>query len=261
MVLSFGFANEEELGWDLSMRYDSKKGTHIITFDRKDYVIKKVLADFRADCSIGRATRVVLAQHDKDEPVVFKDVWADVSRERENQIHTRIISDLEIHFGSDHEQLKKYKEMFFNVLGAEEVKLSDDSLDDTRHMITGKGIGELDLSSSQPFDIVSQKDLTTKPGESSIGHLSHHQSQPDTLASATQTAHQKNPPSNSWTRVFHRVHYRIQMEEHATPLGSILDLGVCFSAIKSAIECELPGVYLGQPLLTGMKLKWSTFSL
>ena len=130
----------------MSVRYNSLLGAYVITHDKKDYTVKEILADYRADASIGRATRVALAQPSIEEPVVFTEVWADIRRKRESDIQSAVLDDLKAHFGDDDVQFQKFEGMFFTILNARDLCLSNGNRDDTLYLTARNG-RPLDLSS------------------------------------------------------------------------------------------------------------------
>ncbi|TDL23342.1 hypothetical protein BD410DRAFT_178878 [Rickenella mellea] len=209
VALSFGFASEEELGWDLTVRYDSSLKKHILAFEGHDFVICDVLANFRTRGSIGRATWVVLAKHGAEEPVVFKDFWAEIGRELDDKIQADILADLKAYFKNDDAEYRKFSVMFFTILGAQKIKLRNGDPDDTEAMTTRNG-EQLDLSSAAPFT----KNLERLKRQGL--YLSHDDS--------------------FWKTIYHRVHVRMKIKERATPIMDVYSLRDSFALFRSAIE-------------------------
>ncbi|TDL23338.1 hypothetical protein BD410DRAFT_839214 [Rickenella mellea] len=210
VTISLGYANEEDLGWDLTIRYDGSLKKHVLTFEGKDFVVCEVLADFRSHASIGRATWVVLAQHGAEEPVVFKDFWAEIGRELDVKIQADILNDLKTHFENDDAEYRKFSAMFFTILGAQTIALYNGDPDDTETLTKRNG-EQLDLSSTTALRKNSETIMCQRE------HLSQHH-------------------DSYWKGVHHRVHVRVKIKERATPIMDIYNLRESLAIFRSVTE-------------------------
>jgi hypothetical protein len=225
VTVSFGFATDEELGWDETVGRTSisADGVNMITVDNRTYEIIETISDFRAFSILGRATRIFIAQDvisTDNEKVVIKDIWADGTRSREHQIQEQIQEDL---IAGGFPDMEKY---FFEHLAFGDVLTSNGEPDTTVNISQNAEGKELNLSDFQCISIRPEP-KETAPSNSAGLPPSHNTSMP--VASNAQNTTPHPLPLNAVPR----VHYRLVMKEVGTPLQNVYDLGKCLDALEN----------------------------
>jgi hypothetical protein len=202
------------------------KGEDTIAIKGRTYKVTDTISNFRAFSILGRATRIFIAQDMKSkgsEKVVIKDIWADATRNREQEIQRQIQEDLMA------KGLQGMGNFFFEHLSFEDVPTSDGELDSTVKMSRNSEGKELDLSGFESLSIR----LNFKEGmpSNSIGLTPSHNTSLTTTSNV-----QSVTPHPSPLRVVPRVHYRLVMKEVGMPLQEVHDLRNCMRALINLNE-------------------------
>ncbi|KAJ3548962.1 hypothetical protein NM688_g5229 [Phlebia brevispora] len=131
-VLSISFAQQHQLGWDPTMSI-VERGGHVqydITVrsrDAKAMVFRTIgiLSDSGARMVVGRATRVwkvvqLIDGVETEGPVALKEAWVDSAREREGEVHSRVMQSI-----YESEQCQEANDRFITVLIHGDVHVAD----------------------------------------------------------------------------------------------------------------------------------------
>ncbi|KAJ4475063.1 hypothetical protein J3R30DRAFT_641182 [Lentinula aciculospora] len=108
LFIAFAFSSRQGLGWDPTMTCINPQFSPSEPRKRRVYGIEvrndkgevktfktvRILADYAADSTVSRATRVWLVEDDEGVEHVLKDVWLDTDRHPEHEIRAQMLADV-----------------------------------------------------------------------------------------------------------------------------------------------------------------------
>jgi hypothetical protein len=159
-----------------------------IRVGKETYKIVDIISNSRAHSLLGRATRVFRVQDTNGNTLVVKDVWADVSRDREHEIQKAIFQAIDDDNEWNAEFKTKMKGFFFthDQFGDVRVKDSDDTQGREVADSTEKYLHGFNLSEIEPSLELHPPDIEP-PDQAGRGQIpSHHSS--NTLMTAPSLA-------------------------------------------------------------------------
>ncbi|KIK65022.1 hypothetical protein GYMLUDRAFT_39433 [Collybiopsis luxurians FD-317 M1] len=227
--IAFAFSSPTALGWDPTIEYlDIQDGQrrYKITVDDQEFTTVSVLADYAADGTVGRGTRVWLVEDKQGERYVLKDLWLDDDQLPEHTIRAELLQDVLDKCGRD-----KHAKLLRHILtphGFEKVVV-EGSVDTTDGMMDNQT-----LSTSSVFDL--NTDLPASP-RSQSQHPGSVPRASGTLESTQIPAEMTFMPQVPSIR--HKYHYRILFKEYGTSLyqeKSLLNVFTTLADLFTALD-------------------------
>jgi hypothetical protein len=240
MTLAFGFASEQELGWDPTMSLTDEAQPGTMKMGDEMYIIEGIISNTRANSLLGRATRVFRVKDKTGRTFVIKDVWADDSRKREHDIQDELFQDIDDDKDWDTATKQKLKTFFFTHVKSGDVLVDNlDSPQRVKVKDTSKGFMRgLDLSGITPSYSLRPAPVEGPP-QGGIGQIpSHHSSAhiDSDVASGMSELSLSKVPKVSGRPLAHRVHYRLMMAEEAQPLYDTLQINWGLGILESLVD-------------------------
>ncbi|KAJ3734977.1 hypothetical protein DFJ43DRAFT_1151620 [Lentinula guzmanii] len=244
LFISFAFSSRQDFGWDptiicidpeFSPPDRRKRRVYEIevrndTGEVKFYKTVRILADYAADSTVSRATRVWLVEDDKGDQYVLKDVWLDMDRLPEHEIRTQLLDDVLKECGPDDQATLKRHLLTPHICG----KVFVDGVIDTTDGMMRKEV--LQLSHASVFtlkleSIANPLRQSCDPASASVVTHSH-----------SNRKSQTKPPMAILQQTLsfrHKYHYRIVFAEHGHTLfeeKSLLNVYIILTDLLTAVE-------------------------
>ncbi|KAJ3780163.1 hypothetical protein GGU10DRAFT_279798 [Lentinula aff. detonsa] len=244
LFISFAFSSRQDFGWDptiicidpefsppdLRKRRVYEIEVRNDTGKAKFYKTVRILADYAADSTVSRATRVWLVEDDKGDQYVLKDVWLDMDRLPEHEIRTQLLDDVLKECGPDDQATLKRHLLTPHICG----KVFVNGVIDTTDGMMRKEV--LQLSHASVFtlkleSIANPLRQSCDPAPASVVTHSH-----------SNRKSQTKPPTAILQQTLsfrHKYHYRIVFAEHGHTLfeeKSLLNVYIILNDLLTALH-------------------------
>ncbi|KIK65073.1 hypothetical protein GYMLUDRAFT_194872 [Collybiopsis luxurians FD-317 M1] len=232
--IAFAFSSPTALGWDPTIQYfDTHEGhrRYKITVDRQEFTTVSVLADYAADSTVSRGTRVWLVEDKRGERYVLKDLWLDEDRLPEHTIREELLKDVLKKCGQD--DCDKLSRHILTPHVSEKVAVGG-SVDTTVRMMdnqTPSTSSVFTLFIKLPANPITQ---SLHPRSSASPNVSLNSASRKSISTQPQVSTIRQSPS-----IRRKYHYRILFKEYGTNLyqeKSLLNVFTTLADLVNALD-------------------------
>ena len=242
LVLSLSYANDEELGYDKTMRLvENANGMHQYEIDvgSLTFVSSRTLSDLAADRLCGRATRVFEVSEKLGPPVTFalKDQWIDDDRQAEGHVlenlRTLIKSEKEKGLFDDMYLPKDPTDYFLSIKAQSCVRVNS-TLDDNTSTTIMRGCSLPEGCPALTFPVSEKKVVVSEVSGTHMDSTGHIPYPSASIASIFPVKHSRRDPRRHERTVFNEVGVPLHDLDNFTDLFRGLadaTIGRCFDQI------------------------------